>query len=101
MGILPFMVIGEYLRTQQERGSDEGDLKKIATASSEGAIVVETFANIRTVASLCLEGQCLDRYTRALLEKSKNGTLARNIFGGMHQGLGSFFQMFGEFQQFG
>jgi len=95
LGILPFMAFGEYMQTAQMMGSDEGDINKTAVESSEGAIVVETLLNIRSVASLSMEEARVQTYTEALQEKNKTSTLPRNAVAGTGQGLGSFFQMWG------
>merc|ERR1719352_300290 len=95
LGILPFMAFGEYMQTQQMIGSDEGDINKNAAESSEGAIVVETLLNIRTVASLSMEGARVDTYSKTLSTKNSKSTLPRNALSGVGQGLGSFFQMWG------
>jgi len=77
-------------------GSDEGDIEKSAAESSEGAVVIETFVNIRIVASLCMEEERVQRYGKALEEKHTNN-LCKNIIEGTSFGLGSFFQMYGKF----
>lgn len=46
-------------------GEDEGDDEKI-DANSPGAIVIESVSNIRTVASLSLENERVEKYSRAL-----------------------------------
>lgn len=95
LGILPFMAFGEYVQNQQMIGEDEGDEDKKAVGGSEGAVLVETLLNIRTVASLCMEGKRIDSYANALHEKNRTNTLPRNTIKGSGQGLGSFFQMWG------
>jgi ATP-binding cassette subfamily B (MDR/TAP) protein 1 len=95
LGILPFMAFGEYVQNQQMIGEDEGDEDKKAVESSEGAVLVETLLNIRTVASLCMENMRISQYSDALHEKNKKNTLPRNTIKGAGQGLGSFFQMWG------
>lgn len=95
LGILPFMAFGEYMQNQQMIGGDEGDISKEAAEGSEGAVVVETLLNIRTVASLCMEVERTSTYSKVLHEKNKSNTLPRNTVKGAGQGLGSFFQMWG------
>jgi len=96
MGVLPFMAFGRYMQRAKMFGSDEGDIEKSAAQSSDGAVVIETFVNIRIVASLCMEEERVQRYRKALEEKHKN-TLCRNTLEGTSFGLGSFFRMWGKF----
>jgi ATP-binding cassette subfamily B (MDR/TAP) protein 1 len=76
------MAFGEYMQTQQMMGEDEGDINKKATEGSEGAVVVETLTNIRTVSSLCMEGERIETYSGALRDKNKTNTLPRNTMKG-------------------
>eukprot|EP00526_Cylindrotheca_closterium_P003410 CAMPEP_0113657424 /NCGR_PEP_ID=MMETSP0017_2-20120614/31035_1 /TAXON_ID=2856 /ORGANISM="Cylindrotheca closterium" /LENGTH=1368 /DNA_ID=CAMNT_0000571343 /DNA_START=232 /DNA_END=4338 /DNA_ORIENTATION=+ /assembly_acc=CAM_ASM_000147 len=95
LGILPFMAFGEYVQNQQMIGEDEGDEDKKAQEGSEGAVLVETLLNIRTVASLCMENRRIASYSHALHNQNKTNTIPRNTIKGAGQGLGSFFQMWG------
>ena len=98
LGILPFMAFGEYMQSSQMIGTDEGDIEKSAAEGSEGAVVIETLVNIRVVASLCMEDERVRSYTAVLEQKNTNtNNLYRNLLAGTGQGLGSFFQMWGEF----
>ena len=92
------MAFGEYMQTQQMMGSDEGDITKTATESSEGVIVIETLLNIRTVASLSMEDERVVAYQKTLADKNSKSTLPRNTISGTGQGLGSFFQMVSQSQ---
>jgi hypothetical protein len=78
------MAFGEYVQTQQLMGSDEGDAVLEAKEGSEGAVVVETLLNMRTVASLSMEEQRTDTYETTLDEKLKKNTLPRNALLGMY-----------------
>jgi hypothetical protein len=119
------MAFGEYMQNQQMMGEDEGDMDKEAVEGSEGAVVVETLLNMRTVSSLCMEGERIETYSGWLHDKNKINTLPRNTVkgtlkmpvcvtlacfcetpflnrfllwffsSGSGQGLGSFFQMWG------
>jgi len=95
LGILPFMAFGEYMQNSQLVGEDEGDQDKNAIEGSEGSVLVETLLNIRTVASLCMEGKRVNAYSEALHHKNRSNTIPRNTIKGSGQGLGSFFQMWG------
>jgi ATP-binding cassette subfamily B (MDR/TAP) protein 1 len=97
LGILPFMAFGEYMQNQQMigTGADEGDPNKEAEAGSEGAVVVETLLNMRTVAALCMEDARVNVYSLKLHMKNEKSTLPRNAVSGVGHGLGSFFQMWG------
>ena len=97
LGILPFMAFGRYMQNQQMVGSDEGDSEKTEAQSSAGAVVIETFVNIRIVASLSMEDERVQTYAKALEDKHNN-SLLRNVIAGTGQGLGSFFQMWGKLQ---
>jgi len=46
-------------------GEDEGDDEEV-DANSPGAIVIESVSNIRTVASLSLEDERVNKYSHAL-----------------------------------
>jgi ATP-binding cassette subfamily B (MDR/TAP) protein 1 len=94
LGILPFMAFGEYMQNQQMIGVDEGDIEKSESQSSEGAVVIETLVNIRIVASLSMEEERVQTYTKALNDKHNNSFFV-NTIKGTGQGLGSFFQMWG------
>jgi len=94
LGILPFMAFGEYVQNQQMIGQDEGDITKDALESNEGAVVIETLANVRVVASLSMEEDRVEQYVAVLETKSYPGLL-RNVIAGTGQGLGSFFMMWG------
>jgi hypothetical protein len=82
LGILPFMAFGEYMQNQQMMGEDEGDILKEAAEGSEGAVVVETLLNMRTVSSLCMEGERIETYSGVLHDKNKTNTLPRNAVKG-------------------
>lgn len=91
------MAFGEYMQNQQMLGSDEGDVENVAAQSSEGAIVIETFVNIRIVAALSMEEERVQTYTKALEDKNHD-SLSRNTIKGTAQGLGPLFQMWGKFR---
>ena len=86
------------MQNAQMLGEDEGDIEKDANETSEGAIVVETLVNIRVIASLCLEKRRVSKYDDALAHKNAKTSLPKNTIKGTGQGLGSFFQMWGEWR---
>eukprot|EP00934_Nitzschia_sp_Nitz4_P000886 Nitzschia sp. Nitz4//scaffold281_size24464//5181//15824//NITZ4_008397-RA/size24464-snap-gene-0.2-mRNA-1//-1//CDS//3329545607//886//frame0 len=95
LGILPVMAFGEYVQVLQMQGSDEGDATKTSSKSSEGAIVVETLVNIRSVAALRMENMQVKKYNEVLHGKVGSNSWMSNSFHNMGRGLGSFFQMSG------
>lgn len=92
------MAFGRFMQRAHMFGSDEGDIEKSAAASPEGAVVIETFVNIRIVASLCMEDERVQCYTKALEADNKEG-FCRHAISGTGRGLGSFFQMWGKAQK--
>lgn len=70
------------MQNQQLIGEDEGDIEKDAVGGSEGSVVVETLLNMRTVSSLCMEGERVETYSAALHNKNSTNTLPRNAVKG-------------------
>lgn len=62
---LPFLVFAARARVKMFLGEDQGTYKQESEKSS-GGIVIETLSNIRTVASLGIEGACSKRYLETL-----------------------------------
>ena len=74
-------------------GEDEGDANQI-DEHSPGGIVVETLADIRTVASLTLEPERAEAYADALAKEDEH-PVRNSIVKGSGSGLGQFTQMWG------
>ena len=74
-------------------GEDEGDDEEI-DEHSPGGIVIETLANIRTVASLTLEKTRAAEYGHALRDEDKH-PVWNNMIKGSGSGVGQFVQMWG------
>lgn len=74
-------------------GEDEGDANHIGE-HSPGGIVIETLADIRTVASLTLESQRAEEYADALAKEDFH-PFRNKIAKGSGAGLGQFTQMWG------
>jgi ATP-binding cassette subfamily B (MDR/TAP) protein 1 len=65
LAILPFMSVGKALEIQTFM-ADEGGEVEDPMANSSAGIVVESLLNIRTVASLTIEGKRLEQFDQAM-----------------------------------
>jgi ATP-binding cassette, subfamily B (MDR/TAP), member 1 len=65
LGILPFMSVGKALEIQSFM-ADEKDDTEDPKANSSSGIVVESLLNIRTIASLTIEGNRLEQFEQAM-----------------------------------
>jgi len=93
IAILPFMAFGAEAEMAMYLGEDEGDDTEFDENSS-GGIVVETLTNIRTVASLVMEGERSSHYSKVLDTENPN-KFVTNFVKGSTAGLGQFVQMWG------
>jgi len=74
LGILPFMAFGAEAEMDMYYGKDESEDEK-EDAKSPGGIVLEALSNIRTVASLTLEGNRAEIYEKALADEDPHPLL--------------------------
>ena len=84
------MTFGALMEMKMYLGEDEGaEVIAKDDENSPGAIVVETLLNIRTVASLSIEGMRVKEYHDAL--KLDDPTLAKtNLYKGLATGVGKY-----------
>jgi len=90
---LAAQAFGAEMEMRTYLGEDEGDANQI-DEHSPGGIVVETLADIRTVASLTLEPKRAEAYAHALAEEDEH-PVRNSILKGSGSGLGQFTQMWG------
>mmetsp|Transcript_14364 Transcript_14364/g.33440 ORF Transcript_14364/g.33440 Transcript_14364/m.33440 type:complete len:889 (+) Transcript_14364:1409-4075(+) len=88
LSILPFMAFGAEAEQRMYMGEDENSDED---EKSSGVIVIESLANIRTVASLSLEASRSEQYVETL-HKEDPKPLWTNLKKGASTGLGPFFQ---------
>lgn len=94
LAILPFMGFGAEVEMRMYMGEDIGASEQQDSEHSPGGIAVESLLNIRTVASLTIEGMRSEEYSEAL--KSEDPTPVKtNFLKGMTAGLGQFIQQWG------
>ena len=75
LGIIPFLAFGAEMEMAMYLGEDEADVET-AHQSSPGGILLETLANMRTVASLTLENKRAAEFSQALYDESPHALLS-------------------------
>jgi ATP-binding cassette subfamily B (MDR/TAP) protein 1 len=97
IGLIPFMGIGKALEIQAFMG-DEGAGENTDFAdlpsNSPGGIMVESLLNIRTVASLTIEGERIDSFQTALSKEDPH-PVRQNVIKGSTGGISQLVQMWG------
>jgi len=92
LAALPFLAFGAEMEMRTYLGEDQEDDAVTQDEHSSGGIVVETLSNMRTVASLTLEGKRADEYDKAL-HREEQHPIRTNFVKGSMSGLGQFLQM--------
>ncbi len=87
LGILPFMSLGKALEIQTFMGDVQAE-NEDPKANSSAGIVVESLLNIRTVASLTIEGKRLEQFDQAMSREDPHpirSNLVKSSTGGFSQ----------------
>lgn len=90
LAVVPFMAFSSRMKMKMFMGEDEGD-ESDDGKNSPGGIVVESLLNMRTVASLCIEGMRSREYREAL-RRDDPSPVKSNLVTGLTIGLGQLVQ---------